>query len=237
MPGAKRWTAVQDELLEQLMEQHEEPATGKEAYWQSLAEQLPKPNRSGDSAQGRATALGLREAIARRKRGPDWSVQANPSWRPEHNAPRAVAAAEKRQKTADSDGTSPVGAPPTEPRRAQPRPAAAAAAAAILDQAELDGSDGPLIFFAGLEQEHHRRMEWARWFVMKLHAPEWCEWDGRGGTVSIIRKKFGVPKGSGVADCCGGVPQRRPTLLPPDQAIAATAGLAVPVCSGGLKLE
>jgi hypothetical protein len=44
------------------------------------------------------------------------------------------------KQSADSDASSPVGAPPSEPRR----PAAAAAApAAILDQA--DGSDGPLV--------------------------------------------------------------------------------------------
>ena len=47
MPGAKKWTAVQDELLEQLMEQHEKPATGsKAAYWQSLAEKLPRTTRT-----------------------------------------------------------------------------------------------------------------------------------------------------------------------------------------------
>ena len=152
MPGAKRWTAVQDELLEQLMEQHEEPATGKEAYWQSLAEQLPKPNRSGDSAQGRATALGLREAIAHRKRGPDWHAQGRQQRDDSKNAPRAVAAAEKRKKTADSDGTSPIGAPPSEPRGKRPRAAAAAAASLIEDQVQQEDAEPTLIFFAGLEQ-------------------------------------------------------------------------------------
>ena len=67
MPGAKRWTAVQDELLEQLMEQHEEPATGsKAAYWQSLAEKLPKPNRSGDSAGRRWLTMRQSAEVGRR---------------------------------------------------------------------------------------------------------------------------------------------------------------------------
>jgi hypothetical protein len=176
------------------MEQHEEPA--EEAYWQSLAEQLPKPNRSGDSAQGRATALGMREAIAHRKRGPDWHAQGRQQRDDSKNAPRVVAAAEKRKKTADSDGTSPIGAPPSEPRGKRPRAAAAAAASLIEDQVQQEDAEPTLIFFAGLEQEHHHRVEWAKHFVMKLKAPEPSEWDGVGGTVAKIRKQFGVPCGS-----------------------------------------
>ena len=128
----------------------------------------------------------MREAIDRGKRGPAWDAQGRQQRDESKNAPRAVAAAEKRKKTADSDRTSPVGAPPSEPRVKRPRAAAAVAASLFEDQVQQEDAEPALIFFAGLEQEHHRRVEWAKHFVMKLKAPEPSEWDGVGGTVAKI---------------------------------------------------
>ena len=72
----------------------------------------------------------------------------------------------KRKAAASAAPTlmSPVNPPPSEPR--QHRPAAAAAALAI-KQSALDGDAADaLTFFAGLDAEHHRRMDWARHYVL-----------------------------------------------------------------------
>ena len=185
-----RWTVAEKDQLKRYFEQ-----AATTPVWSELAERLDT-GRTWKQVQTMARQLELTEPTHRAAGGPAWEAQ------------RCVQGAkdEKRKAPASAALTlaSPAGVPPSEPR--PKRPTAAAAALAIKQSAlEGDAAD-TLTFFAGLDAEHHRRMDWARHYVLKLHAPSNREWDGRGGTVAIIRKEFGVrDRGVRRARSSGGV--------------------------------
>jgi hypothetical protein len=175
-----RWTVAEKDQLKRYFEQ-----AATTPVWSELAERLDT-GRTWKQVQTMARQLELTEPTHRAAGGPAWEAQ------------RCVQGAKDKKRKAPASAAltlaSPAGVPPSEPR--PKRPTAAAAALAIKQSAlEGDAAD-TLTFFAGLDAEHHRRMDWARHYVLKLHAPSNREWDGRGGTVAIIRKEFGVPQGS-----------------------------------------
>ena len=172
----KPWSVAEKGQLKGYFEQ-----AASTPAWNELAERLGT-GRTGKQVQAMAAKLKLTEPIGRTARGPAWDA-----------AVRKQGAKDKKRKAAAKTAltlASPAGVPPSEPR--PKRPTAAAAALAIKQSAlEGDAAD-TLTFFAGLDAEHHRRMDWARHYVLRQRScSERSAWQNGGNGRS--------------SSCCNGV--------------------------------
>ena len=150
--------------------------------WKEVAAAL-KTNRNAKTVQTKALVLGLRAPVERTRRGGNWDAQHRKQGDKNTSRPPAAAL------------TSPVASPPEQPR---PSRAAATAGAQQRQQTEqiVSGFDEQQLAATGLMSERSKREGWAHYYVSNLGAPPEEDWDGQGGTVSVIAQHFDVPKGS-----------------------------------------
>jgi len=153
-----------------------------EIDWKEVAAAL-KTSRSAKSVQNAALRMGLRLPVERKRRGGNWDAQRGKQGDKNTSRPPAAAL------------TSPAASPPEQPR---PSRAAAAAGDQQRQQTEqiVSGFDEQQLAATGLMSERSKREGWAHYYVSNLGAPPEEDWDGQGGTASVIAQHFDVPKGS-----------------------------------------